>query len=512
MTEGQSRCERVAVLLGPVLVSAGVSAYLLSRPHFLFGIHVGSGYDEGVYLSAIQRFVHGQLPYRHYTFLQPPGILILFSPLGVVSRVFGTADAMAVGRLLTLVMAAGNAALATHLLRSYGRAAQLSAGLIVAAFPLNIRATNTMLLEPPLVMAVLLGAWLAFDGTSLVRTRRLAAAGAMVGLAAQIKVWGLAAAVAVLIACLPDWRRVRAAATGMVLSGLVISGTFIVAAPANFWHQIVTAQLWRHEEYYPLRRRLAMIIGVWPSPSASRAAVVAVVVAAVVVIIAAAFVGGRAPVNRFERFVLVNAALTVAGLLVARQFYDHYVIATTAALALVLGVAVGRLSRRAGTRLAFPLSHTGTTAAGVVVFAALTAAALLRQAPTISHYANGNRATPAAIGALIPAGTCSITDDPEFLVEANRWTASSECDPVTDPFGVLMSADGQPPPRTAPFPASIRRAWLGALRQAQYVVLQSPSHGLIPFGATFGDYFLAHFRQLNEGDGIAIYVRDSRLT
>ena len=37
-------------------------------------------YDDGVYYSAATALVHGQLPYRDFLLLQPPGIAVLLAP------------------------------------------------------------------------------------------------------------------------------------------------------------------------------------------------------------------------------------------------------------------------------------------------------------------------------------------------------------------------------------------------------------------------------------------------
>ena len=43
-------------------------------------------YDDGVYLGAAIRFVSGVLPYRDFVFVQPPGIVVLMSPVALLGR------------------------------------------------------------------------------------------------------------------------------------------------------------------------------------------------------------------------------------------------------------------------------------------------------------------------------------------------------------------------------------------------------------------------------------------
>ena len=56
------------------LLRVGNFCYQFSLPLVLFGIHgyTGNGYDDGVYLGAATRLVHGVLPYRDFDFVQPP--------------------------------------------------------------------------------------------------------------------------------------------------------------------------------------------------------------------------------------------------------------------------------------------------------------------------------------------------------------------------------------------------------------------------------------------------------
>jgi len=48
-------------------LSLGMSLWQLSVPEFL------SSYDSGVYLAATIHLISGVLPYKDFTFVQPPG-------------------------------------------------------------------------------------------------------------------------------------------------------------------------------------------------------------------------------------------------------------------------------------------------------------------------------------------------------------------------------------------------------------------------------------------------------
>src|ERR1700683_3480933 len=89
-----------AVALLIFCVSLGMSLWQLSVPEIL------SAYDSGVYLAATIHLVSGVLPYKDFTFVQPPGILLLMSPVGLFSRVFGTHDGFIMARVVSSVVTA----------------------------------------------------------------------------------------------------------------------------------------------------------------------------------------------------------------------------------------------------------------------------------------------------------------------------------------------------------------------------------------------------------------------
>ena len=67
---------------------------LLSRPGYLLGV---TEYDDGPYFGSAVMLVHGLLPYKTFILVQPPGITLLMVPSALLSKVTGTATAMASG-------------------------------------------------------------------------------------------------------------------------------------------------------------------------------------------------------------------------------------------------------------------------------------------------------------------------------------------------------------------------------------------------------------------------------
>src|SRR5437764_719116 len=85
------------------------------------------------------------------------------------------------------------------------------ASTVVAYYPLASAATNSLYLEPILALLVLAAARVAFTRAGGIATaRRVVVAGALLGLATNVKVWGAAACVALLVVAVRS-SRLRAA-------------------------------------------------------------------------------------------------------------------------------------------------------------------------------------------------------------------------------------------------------------------------------------------------------------
>ena len=80
----------VTVILATVLALA-LRLLILTRPGLLTDV---TEYDDGVYLGAAIRLTQGVLPYRDFAFVQPPGILLLMTPVALAGRIFSTATAV----------------------------------------------------------------------------------------------------------------------------------------------------------------------------------------------------------------------------------------------------------------------------------------------------------------------------------------------------------------------------------------------------------------------------------
>ena len=176
------------VIAAATLLALGLRLYQLSRPGFLLSV---TEYDDGPYFGSALRLVNGSLPYRDFLIVQPPGITLLMVPAALLSKVAGTAWAMAAGRILTAFAGAAAVTLAGLLVRHRGIFAVVVVCGISAVYPDNVQAAHTVLVEPWLVLFCLIGAVAVFDGDRLTTSaRRLAWGGAAFGFAGAIEVVG----------------------------------------------------------------------------------------------------------------------------------------------------------------------------------------------------------------------------------------------------------------------------------------------------------------------------------
>ena len=133
---------------------------LLSRPGYLLGV---TEYDDGPYFGSAVMLVHGLLPYKTFILVQPPGITLLMVPSALLSKVTGTATAMATGRVLTTLASTAGVALAGLLVRHRGLVVVIVTCGIIAVYPDSVYTARTILVEPWLVLFCLLGALALFD-------------------------------------------------------------------------------------------------------------------------------------------------------------------------------------------------------------------------------------------------------------------------------------------------------------------------------------------------------------
>ncbi len=466
------------------VVAGALTLYQVTRPGLLFGATP----DVAVYLGAAVRLVHGAVPYRDFVFVQPPGFVLLTTPVAALSDLTGTRVALAVLRLTTPLLAASSVLLVGALVRHRGLAATLVACTVMAVFPAQLYAIRGPQLEPVAVFLLLLGAVTVFNGDSLVGSRRQVGGGAALGAAVAVKLSAAIPVAALLLVCVWVVRR-RAAATATAATAVfgLLAAPFVAMAPGAFWHDAVATQLGRVPGggRAPLLTRLGEMTGVSEIGAPPAAAIA--VAAALTGIVLIAFVATRRRPTPLEWFALAATAAVVIAQLAPAQYYTQYAALLAPFVSVLLGLSAARLvGRRFRARAA---AATVGVACAVLVVAQLL-------------YVSGEAAPDyaASIDAVLPPGACALSDSPVLLVTANRFQAAAPgCTLMTDPAGTALAQPSSS--------AAAMATWRRAFEHVEYVVTDQPiTRWSLPPGAEIPRYVAALFRMTRAGP-LLIYVR-----
>jgi hypothetical protein len=522
---GPWRLSPAAVVFGATILALALRVFLLTRPGFLVSGVVE--YDDGVYLGAAIRLLHGALPYRDYAFVQPPGILLVALPGALVASVTSPAAGLAAARVLTVCASSACVPLAGSLVRHRGALVTAVTCGFLAVYPSDVLSARTLLLEPWMNLCCLLAANAAFREGRLADPRRLGWAGVALGFGAAIKFWAAVPAILLLAACLAvrSPRRAVACAAGFCCGFAVPAAPFLGITPTAFVRATLLDQITRIGSYTPLSLRLAHLTGlvdvlnrdgkVTALPAHSLFAMAG---NATTVIVdtgwapftaaagAAAAVGAgylRRPRERshLEWFALATAAVSSAAILGYSAFFYHYPDFPAPWIAIVAGAAVGgAVARPAAARRRF-------LAAGAAL---MIIAVTFLQARELA----GVRvpASPGAVSA-IPAGSCVFTDQVSFTIAADRFApVRPGCPDVLDALATtLVLSGGVSAQGGAARQPRVVTGWEAILGQARYVWLSDGYRQRIPWTAGLHAWFSAHFRLVAVFPGYAdsrLYVSD----
>jgi alpha-1,2-mannosyltransferase len=516
-------------MIAATVVALGVRLFTLTRPGFLTQ---STEYDDGVYLGAAIRLTQGVMPYKDFAFVQPPGILLLMSPVALFARVTSTVAGLALARILTVLASVACVPLAGNLVRFRGTLVTGLACFILALYPPDIATAHTLLLEPWMNLLVLIAANLAFSSGRLTPSvTRLAWAGVLTGFAGVVKFWSGAPAVVLLVvvalACRSAakhaepgaWRRLVAYLGGLVAAFVVPLLPFVLTGPGTFYRSTIVYQAARVGTYTPLSLRLAHITGVidvldyWGritftagSNSVFGQAVDAdttptvphtlpfVAFALLLVIIIGGFYLARRSLAAAEWFALATCVAAMAAILYYSAFFYHYPAFPAPWLAIVTAVSLGAIIERAAVALpGLPMRQFAVGGVGLVL-----AFACVLQLCEVSGLSTPKR--DAEISSLIPPGACVVTDEVALLISANRFEAARPgCPVVIDSLATtLVLTHGQSVQGGAGTNQKAVAGWQAILLKAQYVWL-SPNHWKrIPFGwnTVQWQWFSEHFRQI----------------
>lgn len=407
------------IVLGVFLLGVGLYFWQFSVPEF-----PNYFYDTGVYLGAAIHLTQGIMPYRDFTFVQPPGILLLMSPVAFFSHVVGSHDGFILARAVSACVTAMNAGLVAWLIRSRGRIGMLVAGVGLAVLPVAMLDSVGVRLDPFCILFVLLGSVVIFSGIAKTEEgeplakRVLVVGGILFGIAAAIKLWAFFPFVAVVICLTPRYRvRIVAFVASAGAALVAICLPFIIAAPHNFFSEVVMEQLFRQAnaaDSASFIGRLTTLTGFADTSLRPSGTQVLIAIDLFVILVAVAFLR-RLERETVDAYVLTSAAITSVGLLTAPETYTYYGYFSAPFLLALLGISIGRLTGPIGRRLSvismsLSLRRTLTGLTALIGVLATTGMVLfVTSFYTVYSWAFGYYAPYLApITAEIPAGSCVV--------------------------------------------------------------------------------------------------------
>lgn len=425
----------------PALLAAAVAVFALALAARLIpvlrggGLHGLGNYDDAVHYAATVALVEGRLPYRDFLLLHPPGILVLLSPFAALGGLVGDADAMAAARFGWMALGGVNALLVGRILMPLGASAALVGAVGYAVFFPAVYSEHTLLLESPATTCLLVSLLLlrVTEDSPRASSARVAAAGAVLGAAITLKIWGVVPVLVVMVWFLLRRRgadSLRFLAGGMAIC-VVICLPFFLAAPAAMWQMVVLDQVGRRPLDRQLGNQLSQLAGVslWTETGATWTLGVALVVGAVAVV--------ATLLRRRTRLLGALLVALVVLLMSTPSWFLHYSALTAAPAALVLGAAVGMVAARARASVGPALAQVVT---GLAVLATLGYAYPLLQLQLTDPFPR------AELGrALAATSGCVATDDPSTLIETDllRRNLDRDCRIEIDLGGMNYHLDSQ---------------------------------------------------------------------
>jgi alpha-1,2-mannosyltransferase len=514
------------VIIITTLVALGLRVYYqYTRPGFLLGV---TEYDDGPYFGSAVRLVHGSLPYKDFILVQPPGITLLMSPVGLLTYWTGTAWGLAIGRILTVLAGTAGVALAGLLVRHRGPLATLLACGIMAVYSDAVAASHTVLVEPWLVLFCMAGAVAVFDRDKITAsTRRLAWGGVLFGFAGAVEAWAVVPVLVLAVLCWPHLKRAGIFVGGVAAGFLIPVLPFAIAGPGQFYRSLITAQVGyrAHAVRVGILLRLRNMIGLPYSLGWSKGLLLLAVLAVVLFVLvtqAAAVVVTKQAQPTLDWWATVSAVLIVAMFLWPPQFHYHFAQFLAPFMALTLALPVSRLlggARPDGVAVTWP--HTSGPKAAREAGLAITAVAAVALAVVAAFQLRFESAAPRVIGPIpakidqiIPSGACVLTDQVSVTLAANRFVSTDpSCPKMVDSLGTTLAlSDGLKPQTGAASVPAVNAAWSQAFSHAQYVILTATNTRRIAWSSQLTAYFDSHFTQVYRSPRKLIVYRRNGLS
>jgi alpha-1,2-mannosyltransferase len=501
------------VIVAAAMLALALRLYYLSRPGYLFGV---TEYDDGSYLGSAVRLMHGQLPYRDFVFVQPPGITLLMVPVALVAKVTGTTWGLALGRILTVLAGTAGVVLTGLLVRRKGALAVVLACGIAAVHPESVAAAHTVLVEPWLVLFSLIGALLMFDGDRLASGRRIVWAGAAFGFAGVIESWAIVPVLVLVVLSARKPRRAAVFAGGVAAGFLIPTLPFAALAPHSFYESVVVAQIGKRinaTRIYSLYR-IRLMTGLSDILHPANALVLGTTFAIVGLILIgtiAACCRTRQLPAPLEWFVAATGGLMAVAFLWPPQFHYHFVAFLVPFLALSVALSATRLlDAYLPVTARPPAGQAARRGICVVTMLAIAVAAGIQVSYERTQHATISAAQFAAVRRVIPPGACVLADEVSYAVVANRFLSDVPgCPVIDDGTGVNYAlSHGLNTATGADNVPAVVALWRSAFVHSQFVWLSYHSSKRIPWTPAILSYFHAHFARVNGlGASVTLYRR-----
>jgi hypothetical protein len=462
--------------------------------------------DDGVYFGEGVLLAHGILPYRSYLDLQPPGIVILMAPFGLLGRLIGDRLAFEFARLFVVVVAVANIGLLGRLVRRRHWLGVFTALAVLAFYLDTIISTHTVLLEPFLVLGTLLGFLIVFDDSEHATrsSSRWLVAGVVLGLTATIKIWEVIPLIVLL--CFSSVRGRKCLANycvGAIGAVVVICAPFYFFAPGKFFHEVVVVQATRSRlDQVAEKFRFWNLLGLPGSGHIPLRAIVWIPVALCIIILVAYFLFADARRNP-SRSLATNLDVCAITCLIAIVFsfvatagyYTHYGGFLAPFLALVLSAMSVRLLAvaRPALKICFALA--------LVLYFGWSDHAFVE-----SKYP---RVPVAVIDSAFSPSSCVLSQTYAPLILAGRYNLyEGSCPHALDIFGTeLMDGSGAANVASDARAPRLQADWLTWVRRAKGFILLTPESKDANLGAAVRAYFELHYSLTSHMDGLYIYQR-----
>jgi hypothetical protein len=499
-----------------IAVVAALALGVLLLQAFLHGhLTAIDEYDDGVYFGASIELLHGILPYRDFAFIQPPLITVWLSPFAALSTLTGTAWAMEAARLFVDAISLVNIVLVGALVRRRSSLQVLLTVGIMAFSVGTIESSQTILLEPFVVLLCLLAIHLVADGVGLTgASRRWWWCGVLFGLAGATKVWAIFPCAAVLLVAWPlgpPARRGLLGGASLAFFGATLP--FWIGAPFSFFREVVLTQATRSTSGYPLPQRVMDLTGfsglvaLVERHSILATSLVGLVAAAAVAVVGAGIhQAWTSHWPALERVALWSAVLVGIGLLISPTYYYHYAGFMAPFAAILLGMTAAQLYhvalRRSAVRSIF-LPALVTWVAVPLFVAGMLVAVIVSVVQAVPAPQVNDPTSDA-----IPARGCVLYSNPTVALLDNRFTSDvTGCPDVIDVLAQeRVLDDGLAGTASDVRDRQLQHAALDWIKSSDAVVLGGTN--ALGWSHVTHQYLQSHFvRQAGIPKGLNIYVR-----